>query len=143
MDYEQKCFFEDGLRFTCQRCNKCCTGTPGYVYLSEEDIGRLSKGLEISRESFIKTYCRPVRGGYSLIEDERYNCIFWKDGCTVYPHRPYQCRSYPFWAENVRSERAWNEEAKRCPGINVGRLHTKEEILGWINNDPHYHIRLF
>lgn len=52
-----------------------------------------------------------------------------KRGCAIYPVRPLQCRTWPFWKENLRSPDHWLAASERCPGINRGRLYTKDEIL--------------
>jgi Fe-S-cluster containining protein len=46
----------------------------------------------------------------------------------VYPVRPTQCRTFPFWREHVRSRAAWDRLADECPGCNQGRRFTPEEI---------------
>jgi Fe-S-cluster containining protein len=46
----------------------------------------------------------------------------------IYPVRPSQCRSWPFWPGNLNSAGAWNTAAQKCAGINRGRLHSCEEI---------------
>jgi Fe-S-cluster containining protein len=61
------------------------------------------------------------------------DCIFLQAGaggkkCVIYSVRPSQCRSWPFWPDNLRSANAWNEAARKCPGINRGRLYSFEEI---------------
>lgn len=65
-------------------------------------------------------YTRQVDGALSLKEYPRtYECIFLRDGkCQVYGARPKQCRTFPFWPENLESEKAWEETAKRCEGVN-------------------------
>ena len=72
------CFYEKGLKFECQGCNYCCSSEPGYVFLSENDIKRLSDGLSMDRQSFIDTYCRVVDMGafkmISLLEKDNYDC---------------------------------------------------------------------
>ncbi len=47
------------------------------------------------------------------------NCIFLKDSklCTIYPVRPVQCSTYPWWPE-LLTDAAWHDEATRCEGIN-------------------------
>ena len=47
--------------------------------------------------------------------------------CTVYEARPAQCGSFPFWPENVKSRKAWDDLAAFCPGVGQGDfvpLHT-------------------
>ena len=56
-----------------------------------------------------------------ILKSDQYTdiCIY-LDGekkCTVYEARPAQCRSFPFWAENVRSDRSWQLTVSSCPGL--------------------------
>ncbi len=113
-------WYKEGLRFKCTECGQCCTGAPGYVWLTDEDIDQLTKGLKISREDFLKKYTRTVNGRISLIEDpETFDCVFLKDNkCSQYKTRPKQCRTFPWWKDNLRSKAAWENTAKRCEGIN-------------------------
>jgi len=139
------CFYEKGLRFECQGCNYCCSTEPGYVFLSEQDIDTLSKGLSMDAQTFVETYCRIVDMGafkmISLLEKDNYDCIFLtKEGCKVYPFRPLQCRTYPFWAHVLEDSSTWEEEGRSCPGIGKGKVHTKDEIDSMLalrlGNDP-------
>lgn len=113
-------WYKDGLSFKCTGCGACCTGSPGYVWVSEEEMKEMAEFLKISLPEFIKQYTRQVHGRYSLLEDRKtYDCIFLKGKqCTLYNARPKQCRTYPWWPENLESREAWNEEGKRCEGIN-------------------------
>ena len=136
-------FYRNGLHFECTRCNNCCRFEPGYVFLSEKDVLRLAGGLRLVYDEFVKRYCRVVDVGntrmLSLTEKPNFDCIFWDGGCTVYEHRPLQCRSYPFWDANVASKEAWDEVSVVCPGANRGKLHTNVEIERWLDarhDDP-------
>ncbi len=113
-------WYEKGLKFKCTECGKCCGGAPGYVWLTNSDIQRLSEHLNISEDELIKKYCRQVGNRISLKERAvNYNCIFLVDSrCSVYEGRPTQCRTYPFWGKNVASKRAWEETSLECEGIN-------------------------
>lgn len=113
-------WYEQGLRFKCTECGACCSGDPGYVWLSEEDIEALCTKLSLDRASFLKKYTRYVNGKYSLLEREKnYECIFLdeKNRCTVYSARPKQCKTFPWWPEQLKSETEWLEAKKRCEGI--------------------------
>jgi uncharacterized protein len=57
---------------------------------------------------------------YSLLESKRtFDCIFLKDKkCQIYGARPTQCRTYPWWPQNLRSQQVWEEVARTCEGIN-------------------------
>ena len=48
--------------------------------------------------------------------------------CSVYPVRPTQCRTYPFWPEILISEEKWNNERQRCEGIQQGEIIQTEYI---------------
>jgi uncharacterized protein len=126
-------WYKDGLYFKCTGCGKCCSGSPGYVFLTDDDIKKLSEHLKISAETFIKRYTKALNRQLSLRDDTpNYGCIFLKEGkyCSVYQARPLQCRAYPFWLMNVASQKQWDEEAQRCEGINHpdASLVSAEEI---------------
>lgn len=127
------CFYENGLRFECQRCLYCCSAEPGYVYLSREDIISGANATALSPRDFISVYCRVIDFGtfsmVSLKEKENYDCIFLtKDGCSIYQSRPLQCRTYPFWPSVIESRESWEREGRSCPGIGKGKALPREEI---------------
>ncbi|HEX4053665.1 MAG TPA: YkgJ family cysteine cluster protein [Tepidisphaeraceae bacterium] len=141
-------WFAEGLRFTCSQCGNCCSGPPGFVWVSREEIGRVAEYLGISRGEVVEKYCRKVGGRFSLKERRHpkhggYDCIFIKEEpaqgksgevthtrriCSIYPVRPLQCRTWPFWTGNLASRRAWESAAKRCPGMNRGELFERDRI---------------
>ena len=133
---EPRYFFDDGLNFECQRCGRCCTGTPGRVRLSAEERRVLAAFLKMSEGSFVAECCRPAGEVLSLRERDNGDCIFYESGCKVYEVRPAQCRLYPFWLSILRSEERWHEEGRSCPGINRGRRHSREEILERLVESP-------
>lgn len=105
----------------------------------------LCRRFNLSEDQFIKTYCRLVPqydDEYLLClkDTENYDCILWKDGCTAYGSRPVQCRTYPFWTGFLTDKESWEKESKSCPGINRGKLWTKDEITAarttYENNEP-------
>ena len=124
---------QSGLRFECQQCSSCCSGGPGYVWLSEADISLLANHLNLSIDIFIQTFCRfvEVEGGkaLSLRERKNYDCIFLEGGrCSVYEARPVQCRRYPFWEEIIATEEDWEAEKRYCPGVGRGGIVSPEAI---------------
>lgn len=123
-----KPWYREGLSFSCTRCGDCCTGVPGYVWVEPTEIEALAKHLGLSVDSFGERYLRKVGRRYSLIEKPGGDCVFFDKGCSVYPARPTQCRTFPFWRSNLKSERAWDEIADACPGIGQGKLFPVEEI---------------
>jgi len=118
--YEEEPWYSEGLSFQCTECGQCCTGSPGYVWINEEEIALLAKHFKITTEKFIHTYVRQVDKRFSLKEhSENYDCIFLKDNkCSVYQLRPIQCRTFPWWPRHLKSKKDWEEAANYCEGIN-------------------------
>ncbi|MCK4933960.1 MAG: YkgJ family cysteine cluster protein [Simkaniaceae bacterium] len=113
-------WYKGGLAFKCTGCGKCCTGAPGYVFLTEEDIETLAKHFNISNLDFLKKYTRQIGHQISLLEDPKnYDCTLLKEGkfCSAYSARPVQCRTFPFWEENLKSPKAWEELKNSCEGL--------------------------
>jgi Fe-S-cluster containining protein len=112
-------WYSEGLQFKCTECGQCCTGAPGYVWINDQEIEQLAAHLKLSIPEFAKRYLRNVKGRLSLIEHPMtYDCVFLKDKkCQIYAHRPTQCRTFPWWPRNLKSEKDWQEAAKYCEGI--------------------------
>ena len=124
-------WYRDGLRFACTRCGNCCGGAPGSVRVSDAEIEALALRTSLRPEEFRAVYTRRLRGGdVSLRERSDGTCILYsaERGCTVYPDRPRQCRTWPFWRSVLRSPERWAEEAQDCPGIGRGPLHDAVQI---------------
>jgi Fe-S-cluster containining protein len=125
-----KRFYKEGIRFECQGEGKCCVtrGRYGYVYLSFSDRKRLAAHFRMSTTDFTAAFTRKVDGLYELRYTGK-DCPFLQDSrCRVYEARPWQCRTWPFWPENMNSIVWQKEVASWCPGAGKGRLYTAEEI---------------
>lgn len=124
-------WYRDGLRFRCTQCGNCCTGEPGFVWVDEEEMVAIAEHLGEPMEVVRDYYAKAGHRGRTLREKENGDCVFYdRDaGCLVYPVRPRQCRTWPFWANNVKSEKAWQRTAEDCPGCNQGELISVDEIL--------------
>jgi Fe-S-cluster containining protein len=127
----------EGLRFECSGCGGCCTGAPGTVGVTDAEIDTISSFLKMSRREFMANCVERMPGGYSLRERKNYDCWFFAEKkCSIYPVRPMQCRTWPFWLQNLRSDTRWREAAEECPGIGQGRLVSMEEILETLERSP-------
>lgn len=80
----------------CTQCANCCKEVrPTF---SEEEVGRLARRFEISREQFIERYL--VRS--EPLDDNPWitratPCPFLKENCcSVYEDRPADCSGYPY-----------------------------------------------
>lgn len=116
---EDSPWYSQGLRFKCTECGQCCTGAPGYVWVSDEEIQTISEHLGLTIKEFAKQFLRYVNGRYALLEKPAsYDCIFLNDKkCQIYQVRPTQCRTFPWWAQNLSSPEDWQEAANYCEGI--------------------------
>jgi hypothetical protein len=123
-------WYQDGLAFTCTRCGNCCTGEPGFVSVNEEEIRAIAEFRGQPEEEVRGLLTRVFRRGRSLREKLNGDCVFYdsEQGCTIYPVRPRQCRTWPFWHSNVVTPEAWERTKKACPGAGKGELIPVEEI---------------
>ena len=131
-------WYRGGLEFSCTRCGACCAGTPGFVWVDEDEMRRLADALGLSLEAFGKLYLRRVGLRYSLIEKPNHDCIFWDraEGCTVYDSRPDQCKTWPFWSQNVETPADWERTREVCPGAGQGRIYSEGDILASTKRGP-------
>ncbi len=133
-------WYAEGLQFECTQCGNCCTGAPGYVWVNDEESEAIGESLGITTEQFLGEHAHRVRGRWTLNEVwnddvDGYDCVFLrreeKTGkalCSIYDVRPTQCRTWPFWPENLRSTRSWRSAAKGCPGMNHGNFYPVEQV---------------
>ncbi len=123
-------FFAGGLRFQCQGSSHCCRAqkVETFVFLEITDRRRLAAFLGLSTAAFTRAYCGKTDDAFHLRHPMR-DCEFLQDGrCRIYDARPVQCRTWPFWPENM-DERVWREEiAPFCAGVGKGRRYSRAEI---------------
>lgn len=138
-------WYAGGLHFECQQCGACCAGPEsGYIWITKAEIKLAADCLKISPDELTRKYLK--RTGFRTTITElpgTKNCIFLQESsthtvdplnaggrrlCAIYPVRPNQCRTWPFWADNLTSPADWNRAAQKCPGVNRGRLYSLEEI---------------
>ncbi|MGD2095880.1 MAG: YkgJ family cysteine cluster protein [Phycisphaerales bacterium] len=124
-----------GLHFECVECGRCCSGPgEGYIWVTKPEIELIADFLKIKPSELRRKYLRRVSLRTTIIEHPTTrDCIFLQNNagrklCMIYPVRPSQCRSWPFWPENLTNSNDWNRAAQKCPGINRGKLYSYEEI---------------
>ncbi len=128
-------WYEQGLKFACTQCGNCCTGAPGYVYVDEDEIEKIAAFIGRPGKGLGREHLRKVGNDYSLTEDKTNgDCVFLKrdaEGrrtCSIYPVRPLQCRTWPFWDTLLESPEEWDAAAHDCPGMNKGKKYDLVQI---------------
>lgn len=122
-------WYSGGLQFSCTQCGNCCGGAPGHVWVNDDEIRIIAGRLGMPVDQFVREQTRRVGKRRSLLERKDGDCVFLvrrpdgKAACSIHPVRPIQCRTWPFWDSNLRSERAWTQTARGCPGMNRGEHH--------------------
>lgn len=130
-DMPDDAWYEPGLSFECTQCGNCCTGAPGAVWITDEDVERIAEytGESIGEVRLFRT--RLLGNRLSLREYANGDCTYFDPQsrrCRIYPARPVQCRTWPFWPGNVASPNAWEQTKSVCPGAGRGNFVPLEEI---------------
>jgi len=137
-----KPWYHKGLKFGCTQCGNCCRnhGEYSFVYLTPPEVTAIAGWLGVSRKEFLARYCTREDGAVTIRTDSP-ACPFLKEDnrCGIYPVRPKQCATWPFWRENL--ERAvWEDEVSACcPGIGKGEMHSAEEIEETASEDARWY----
>lgn len=126
-----KPWYHKGLRFECTQCGNCCKthGEYAFVYLAKADVVAMARELELSEAEFRQRWCRDLDGYTALMMDDP-GCPFLLEDnrCRVYKARPKQCRTWPYWEENLQRE-VWEGPVKDCcPGIGKGELTSAADV---------------
>jgi Fe-S-cluster containining protein len=119
-------WYAEGLRFECQPdCGNCCVnhGDYAYVYMEPGDAQRLARFLGLRMAEFRRRYTE-VDEEYLVLRMDQPACPFFEERrCKVYPARPTQCRTFPFWKSHLTSPGAWRRLRGFCPGVDRGEVH--------------------
>jgi len=111
---------KESLPFDCTACGKCCK-TKGSVWMTPDETVGAADYLTMDLDAFIATYGSNTltnangKTWVELTNNDRDACIFLdldSNQCKIYPVRPVQCSTYPFWPDILESEQAWNSEVR-------------------------------
>jgi Fe-S-cluster containining protein len=105
---------------SCKICSGHCCRWGGYVWVTDGDLQAMAEVMKLPLEVFVKEYVKASYGRLSLqdrLRDGEYHCSLFdpfNNICLVYPVRPKQCRTFPFW-DQFRSN--YQKLLEFCPGI--------------------------
>ena len=129
-----KPWYKDGLRFECTQCGACCTGEPGLVQFTTEEGRNMAAQLGMELNDFLGLYASksPDEDCWMLDEiytGEAHDCVLLgrcnetgKTWCIAHDSRPAQCRTWPFWPDNMKSKKCWDQAGLECEGIGRGPI---------------------
>ena len=137
-------WFEKGLRFGCKRCGACCRRKGAFVWLTMSEAQEICDFLGMpDLNSFMLMFIDVVSSVGNEVTDSGKpprlsirkhasgDCPFWSEAeecCAVYPARPSQCESFPWWRRCLTDRAAWDKRAERCPGMNHGQWFSQKAI---------------
>lgn len=101
--------------FKCRQCGYCCHGETT-VSLDREDLERLIAYLRLPREEVAKRYLR-ITGSVVQMKIVAGHCIFYRDGCTVHPGKPWRCGQWPLHPSILADEANLTAIRASCPGL--------------------------
>ena len=136
---------EDIFRFDCRRSfdcfTRCCRDIT--IFLTPYDIIRMKNSLQLSSGEFLNRYTVTMiaESGLPVVvlkmqPDDEKSCPFVnRNGCRIYPDRPWACRLYPLQPESTKiTEKAGKVyysviDVPFCRGLEEDRAVTLAE---WI-----------
>jgi Fe-S-cluster containining protein len=144
---------EDIFRFDCRQgfdCyTRCCRDIT--VFLTPYDIIRMKNALQLSSGEFLNRYTVTMiaDSGLPIValkmqSDDEKSCPFVnRNGCRIYPDRPWACRLYPLQPESTKiTEKAGKAyysviDVPFCRGLEADRAVT---LADWIEEQgiPYY-----
>ena len=104
----------------CSTCPGHCCRWGGYVWITEGELIVLADHLNQSLEKFANGYVKAAYGRLSLQErlrDGESHCVLFdpfNKRCLVYPVRPEQCRTFPYWEQYQAN---YLKLLDLCPGV--------------------------
>lgn len=101
------------------------------MWATEEELAAIAEhtGKSIGEVKLLHT--RLVGKRVSLTEHANGDCTFFDPQtrrCNIYPVRPVQCRTWPFWTSNLESPDTWKALHPECPGVGNGDFVSLDEI---------------
>ncbi|MFH1752584.1 MAG: YkgJ family cysteine cluster protein [Candidatus Omnitrophota bacterium] len=101
--------------FQCLCCGDCCRWG-GYVYITEDDVKRISGYLSMTEFDFVNTYAEMIHRPRLTLKTKKDGSCIVQDGnvCSIHPVKPKQCSDFPdFW--RIKDIESFCNGHKRSP----------------------------
>ena len=120
----------------CTDCANCCKKVQ--PLLDQEDIKKCCEGLRVSVSQFKKKYLKFDKEEGNFVFKEK-PCPFLKNNlCSIYSHRPKDCKSFPHLHKKEFVFRLWGvvENCSICPIV----FNVYEQLKGerWYSGDDRF-----
>ena len=120
----------------CTICANCCKEVQ--PLLDQEDIKKCCEGLQVSVSQFKKEYLKFDKEKGNIVFKEK-PCPFLKHKlCSIYSHRPKDCKSFPHLHKKEFVFRLWGvvENCCICPIV----INVYEQLKGelWYSGDDDF-----
>ncbi len=106
---------EEEELFHCRQCGHCCQGETT-VSLNAEDLDRLVAFLRLPLEEVEARYLR-ITDGVVQMKTVDGHCIFYNEGCTIHPGKPWRCGQWPLHPSILADAANFQAISDSCPGI--------------------------
>ncbi len=114
--------------FECKQCGYCCQGETT-VSLTDDDLERMVAHIGIPKEEVIEKYLR-ITGNVIQMKIVDGHCIFYDQGCTIHPGKPWRCSQWPLHPSILSDHSNFLAISASCPGIKAELGYEKfSEIL--------------
>ncbi len=141
--------FNDGVRFDCTPCGRCCASLKFPIPLFVRDVRTISRYLGLSVERFLDGYCVHLVDvvqtpdgsveipSIALRVPDSGRCVFLDDAnrCRIHAAKPFVCAQSPFLRIVAEDESLWREGASYCPGVGVGPRFSRSAILSLLQEE--------
>ena len=118
--------------FQCRQCGYCCHGETT-VSLDPNDVERLVAYLQMPLEEVKERYLR-ISGNIVQMKTKDGHCIFFNNGCTVHPGKPWRCSQWPLHPSMVSDRLNYETIKESCPGIrkNLQYEEFREKLASYL-----------
>jgi hypothetical protein len=117
---------KEDIMFVCEKCGECCR-VDGFVYLKGGEEKKIADYLAVSLPEFRKKFTDHFFLLGTVIKLDPEGCCFLVDGrCIIYPARPGQCSTFPWWTRVLSSRKEWDHISTYCPAARKAVFKKKE-----------------
>ncbi len=103
--------------FVCRQCGHCCQGETT-VSLDKNDLDRMVGYLKLPEADVRDKYLRETNNVVQMKTIDGH-CIFFNQGCTVHPGKPWRCSQWPLHPSIFQDKSNLEAIKDSCPGINA------------------------